>query len=105
MSSIEVTVAALQHMAADMQLPPLRKEQLVQQAIAAGRRVAPRDVMQEQPLTAALLQRCLEVLQRGAAQWRDRRDAALLSVGWSGMLRSAELVGIKWEQVPSVTVG
>ncbi len=32
-------------------------------------------------------------------QFIRMRDAAMFSVGWTGMLRCSELVGLKWEHV------
>jgi len=41
----------------------------------------------------------------GEGSYLGRRDTALMTVGWAGMFRSSQLVGIGWESVSFTSKG
>jgi len=99
LSTVEGDVAALQR---EVQLEggDLFGDTVVQLALkCAGRLAQAGGVVQKLPL----LREHMEVLLGQVAQERDAfvrcRDAALWGVGWAGMLRVSELVGLRWEHV------
>jgi integrase len=99
LTSIEAGVAALGHMAEEQGLPPPRSHPAVVAALKAAARVAPRDLQQKLPLTVPLLRAMVAYTEGLRDEWMIVRDKALFHVGFYGMFRGSELVGIRWEHV------
>jgi integrase len=99
LSSIEAGLAALGHVAQAQGLPPPRCSPLVARALKAAARVAPADVQQKLRLTVQLLGGMMEFTEGQRDEWMIVRDKVLFYVGFYGMFRGSELVGIQWQHV------
>eukprot|EP00882_Tetradesmus_deserticola_P007786 GHRQ01008196.1.p1 GENE.GHRQ01008196.1~~GHRQ01008196.1.p1 ORF type:complete len:337 (+),score=36.62 GHRQ01008196.1:408-1418(+) len=72
----------------------------VQLALKVARRLAVRHLRQKLPLAAADLVLVLNALARSPTNnFIAVRDAAIFTVGWAGLLRSSEIVGLDWQDV------
>jgi integrase len=72
----------------------------VVRALKVAARVAVRVVRRKLPLSQRLLGRCVTSLGSvTSSEFIRMRDAALFVIGWVGMFRSSELVGLRWEFV------
>ncbi|KAF6251921.1 hypothetical protein COO60DRAFT_576288 [Scenedesmus sp. NREL 46B-D3] len=107
LSTIAVTMASLRRWARQVgQCGEELETQEVQQALKVARRLAVRDQQQKLPLSAEDLVAVLEALRGTYGSSRSSssrfvavRDAAMFVVGWAGLLRSSEIVGLDWEAV------
>jgi integrase len=100
LSYIELGVSAVSRWAADQGWEGLGGEPLVVRALKVAGKLAVRGVTQKLPLSAQQLQLVVEVLGSVSSDgFLQARDEALFVVGWAGMFRSSELVGIRWEHV------
>ena len=99
LSTIRGGMAPLQRWAADdFGVPGLGHEPVVVRAMKVAARLAVRTSRQKLPLSIEQLQLAVQHLDR-LCSFIGVRDSALLQVGWAGMLRSSELVGLHWEHV------
>jgi integrase len=106
LSYIELGVSAVGRWAADQGLEGLNAERVVVRALKVAGKLALRGVEQKLPLSAKQLQWAVEALSRVSQDgFIQARDEALFVVGWAGMFRSKELVGIEWEHVHFCTSG
>jgi site-specific recombinase XerD len=99
-STIELGVYAVSSWALDLGVEGLAAELVVRRAMKVAAKLAVPLVGQKLPLDRGDLRKVVSLLQ----QWGDEdfigvRDRALFLVGWTGMFRSSELVGIHWEDV------
>jgi integrase len=101
LSTISVTMASLRRWSAQVwEFGELMDQPEVRHALKVARRLAVRDQRQKLPLAAVDLVAVLrELRQRGGSTFVTARDSALFVVGWAGLLRSSELVGLDWEDV------
>lgn len=100
LSYIELGVSAVGRWALDQGVDGLAAQPLVVRALKVAGKLVVRAVAQKLPLSARQLQWVVEALpQVSASGFIRARDEALFVVGWAGMFRSKELVGIKWEHV------
>lgn len=99
LSTIRVSVAAIQRWAADdYGMPDIGRHPCVVRAMKVASRMAVLSKRQKLPLSKAQLVRVLAHLAQDTS-FINVRDAALFQVGWAGMFRSSELVGLQWEHV------
>jgi integrase len=99
LSTIRGSVAALQRWAADDHgMPGLGHSPLVVRAMKVAARHAVLTTKQKLPFSLDQLSACVAHLD-GLQSFVGVRDSALLQVGWAGMLRSSELVELRWEHV------
>jgi integrase len=107
LSTISVTMASLRRWSTQVWgFEGLLDMPAVQRALKVARRLAVQEQRQKLPLSADDLVSVLGVLQeRGAGQFIAVRDSALFVVGWAGLLRSSELVGLDWEDVHFTETG
>jgi integrase len=99
LSTIRVGMAALQRWAADeFDMPLLAYEPLVVRAMKVAAREAVLTTRQKLPMSIDHLCDAVAYLE-GLDSFVGVRDSAMLQVGWAGMLRASELVGLAWEQV------
>lgn len=103
LSTIEVGVAAISRWAADEGLfgaeqQSLASHKLVRRAMRVAAKHAVTSVSQKRPLSRADLRVLVKHL-RSRRDFIGDRDAAMFLVGWAGMFRSAELVGIEWRDL------
>lgn len=99
LSTIRVGVAALQRWAADEHgVPGLGHSPLVVRAMKVAARHAVLTTRQKLPVSHGQMQAMVSYLE-GLHSFVGVRDSAMLQVGWAGMLRSSELVGLRWDQV------
>jgi integrase len=76
----------------------------VQHALKVARRLAVHDERQKLPLADDDLVSVVDaLLERKGGDFIAVRDSALFVVGWAGLLRSSELVGLDWEDVHFTT--
>ena len=102
-STIDGDIAAVARWAFDLGSPDLAKDVWVKQARKVAAKRAVRPVVQKLPLS----HEHLSLVARWLSGWRASpqeaflavRDRALFVVGWAGMFRSSELVGLFWEEV------
>ena len=99
LSSIEAALAVLGHEAARRGLAPPRAPPAVGGALRAAARLAPRDMPQKLPLTEPLLSKVVKYTEGLADEWMVVRGKTLFYMGFYGMFRSSELVGIRWEHL------
>jgi integrase len=100
LSTIEVGVAAVAREAAHAGVSSLTTDPVVQRALKVAAQKAVRTVDQKIPLGYGDLRLVVQSLSReGVDPYIQARDTALFTVGWTGMFRSSELVGIEWGQV------
>lgn len=100
LSTIRNSVSALQRWAADSYAQDgLGHDPLVVRAMKVAGRMAVLTKRQKLPLTAGQLKRIIDYVYRAEPAYIAARDSALFQVGWAGMLRSSELVGLCWEHV------
>ncbi|KAF6250556.1 hypothetical protein COO60DRAFT_1681721 [Scenedesmus sp. NREL 46B-D3] len=112
LSTIAVTMASLRRWARQVgQCGEELETQEVQQALKVARRLAVRDQQQKLPLSAEDLVAVLGALRGTSGGSRSGRssssssrfvavrDAGMFVVGWAGLLRSSEIVGLDWEDV------
>ena len=114
LSTIAVTMASLRRWARQVgQCGEELETQEVQQALKVARRLAVRDQQQKLPLSAEDLVAVLEALRgtygssrsgrssssSSSSRFVAVRDAAMFVLGWAGLLRSSEIVGLDWEDV------
>lgn len=100
LSYIELGVSAVSRWALDQGVEGLGSQPLVVRALKVAGKLAVRAVAQKLPLSARQLRWVVEALPRVSSDGFLRaRDEALFVVGWAGMFRSKELVGIRWEHV------
>ncbi|WIA42314.1 hypothetical protein OEZ86_008328 [Tetradesmus obliquus] len=103
LSTIEVGVAAISRWAADEGLfdaeqQSLASHKLVRRAMRIAAKHAVASVNQKRPLSRADLRVLVKHL-RSRRDFIGDRDAAMFLVGWAGMFRSAELVGVEWRDL------
>jgi integrase len=99
LSTIRGSVAALQRWAVDeFGMPGLGHSPVVVRAMKVAARWAVLTTRPKLPLSLGQLQDAVTHLD-SLESFVGVRDSALLQVGWSGMLRSSELVGLSWEHV------
>jgi len=99
LSTIRVGVAALQRWAADEYgVVNLGQDPWVVRAMKVAARLAVLTTQPKLPLSAAQLGALVRQLD-AAQSFIGTRDGAMFQVGWAGMLRSSELVGLCWEHV------
>ena len=99
LSTIRGSVAALQRWAADdFGMPGLAHEPVVVRAMKVVARHAVLATRPKLPLSPAQLAAAVHYLA-GLDSFVGVRDSAMLQVGWAGMLRSSELVGLQWQHV------
>ena len=94
-------MAALQRWAADsFGVDSLGQDPLVIRAMKVAGRLAVLTKRQKLPLSAEQLSRVVMYLNSGKeGAYIAVRDNAMFQLGWAGMLRSSELVGLQWQQV------
>jgi len=106
LSTIEQGVYAVQRWGADLGIEQLAANSEVQRALKVAARLAVPTGRQKLPLDRRDLRLAVyELASRGQQDYVSVRDRAMLLLGWSGMFRSSELVGIDWEHVPSASQG
>jgi site-specific recombinase XerD len=107
LSTIAVTMASLRRWARQQwQCGEVMEMQEVQQALKVARRLAVQDTRHKLPLAADDLLAVLDSLQQTAGtQFTAIRDAAMFVIGWAGLLRSSEIVGLDWENVHFIASG
>jgi site-specific recombinase XerD len=107
LSSIAVTMASLRRWARQQwQCGEVMEAQEVQQALKVARRLAVQEQRQKLPLAADDLLAVVDSLGGTAGgKFTAVRDAAMFVVGWAGLLRSSEIVGLDWEDVHFTTGG
>ena len=72
----------------------------MQRALKVAARLAVPAGRQKLPLSRSDLRRAVyELASRGQEDYVGVRDRALLLLGWAGMFRSSELVGVDWEHI------
>jgi len=99
LSTIRGNMAALQRWAADdFGLATLGHAPVVVRAMKVAARLAVQTTRPKLPLSVTQLQAVVRHLE-GLCSFVGVRDGAMLQVGWAGMLRSSELVGLHWEHV------
>jgi site-specific recombinase XerC len=99
LSTIRVSVAALQRWAADeFGTPGLGHSPLVVRAMKLAARWAVLTTRPKLPLSMGQLQSAVTHLE-GLESFVGVRDSAMFQVGWCGMLRASELVGLSWEHL------
>jgi site-specific recombinase XerD len=100
LSTIEQGVYAVSRWALDLGVEGLAAELEVRRAMKVAAKLAVPSGQQKLPLDRRDLAAVADMLQkRGSWDFLGARDRALFLVGWSGMFRSSELVGISWEDV------
>jgi integrase len=83
-----------------MQNCEVMEAQEVQQGLKVARRLAVQDKRQKLPLAAEDLVAVLDCLgSRGGSRFTAVQDAAMFVVGWAGLLRRSEIVGLDSEDV------
>lgn len=99
LSTIRVSVAAVQRWAADeFGMADFGRHPLVLRAMKVAARRAVLVTRQKLPLSVGQLRAVVQQLSEDPA-FIAVRDSALFQVGWAGMLRSSELVGLQWEHL------
>jgi site-specific recombinase XerC len=99
-STIEQGLYAVSRWARDMGVDGLAAERQVQQAMKVAAKLAVPVVRQKLPLDRGDLKKMMQQLAwEGDDYFVGVRDRALFLVGWTGMFRVSELVGICWEDV------
>jgi integrase len=100
LSTIEQGVYAVSRWAQGKGVEGLAAALVVRQAMKVAAKLAVPAGRQKLPLDRQDLPAAVRVLQKqGARDFVGVRDRALFLVGWAGMFRSSELVGISWEDV------
>ena len=99
LSTIRVSVAALQRWAADeFGMPGLGHSPLVVRAMKVAALWAVLTTRPKLPLSVGQLEKAVTHLD-SLESFVGVRDSAMFQVGWCGMLRASELVGLSWEHV------
>ena len=99
-STIAGGVSALGRWALDVGAGALMDEPLVRRALKVAQKRAWRAVVQKLPLSLEDLRELLRAMGLWEGdEYRRVRDSALFLVGWAGMFRSSELVGLSWSSV------
>jgi integrase len=99
LSTIRGSITAIQRWAADdYGMPDIGHQPCVVRALKVASWLAVLCKRQKLPLSKVQLLRVLAFLARDPT-FINVRDAALFQVGWAGMFRSSELVGLHWEHV------
>jgi integrase len=98
LATIRAGIAAVKaaHEAADIKLETSHR--LIRDALRGARKRKPEVQLQAAPIRAELL---VEVMSNLGSSPRDRRDAALLALGYVFARRSSEVVGLDYEQLGS----
>lgn len=106
LSYIELGVSAVSRWGADQGMEGLSLDPVVVRALKVAGKLAVRGVVQKLPLSARQLLAAVKALPLVSGDaFIQARDEALFVVGWAGMFRSSELVGIQWEHVHFCTNG
>ncbi|WIA28653.1 hypothetical protein OEZ86_011189 [Tetradesmus obliquus] len=99
-STIEQGVYAVARWALDVGQEGLASELVVRRAMKVAAKLAVPAGRQKLPLDRRELRAVVSSLQaRGRRDFIGVRDAALFLLGWTGMFRSSELVGIDWDDL------
>jgi integrase len=99
LSTIEQGVYAVQRWGLDLGVEALAADREVQRALKVAARLAVPG-QQKLPLDRRDLRKVVaELAGWGPSNYIGVRDRALFLVGWAGMFRSSELVGVRWEHV------
>ena len=106
-STVEQGAYAVARWGTDVGVDGLIGHREVQRAMAVVAKVAtPAGAGQKLPLDRRDLRKVVYDLGAlGDNSFLGRRDTALLIVGWAGMFRSSELVGIRWDHVSFTSKG
>lgn len=106
-STVEQGAYAIARWGTDVGVDGLIGHREVQRAMAVVAKVAtPAGAGQKLPLDRRDLRKVVYDLGAlGDNSFLGRRDTALLIVGWAGMFRSSELVGISWDNVSFTSKG
>jgi integrase len=100
LSTIEQGVYAVQRWGSDLGLEPVSRHGEVRRALKVAAKVAVPAGRQKLPLDRRDLRSIVyEMASRGQQDYVAVRDRALMLLGWAGMFRSSELVGIEWEHL------
>lgn len=102
LSTIAVTMSGLRRWAADeWGSDSVVDDSGVQRALKVARRLAVQDTRQKLPLSAEDLIKVVRHLAsaKSLAAYTAVRDSAMFVIGWAGMLRSSEIVGLEWRDV------
>eukprot|EP00882_Tetradesmus_deserticola_P008231 GHRQ01008676.1.p1 GENE.GHRQ01008676.1~~GHRQ01008676.1.p1 ORF type:complete len:348 (-),score=64.88 GHRQ01008676.1:210-1253(-) len=99
-STIELGVYAVARWVLDAGMEGLASELVVRRALKVAAKLAVPTGKQKLPLDRQDLRLVVAALrERGRQDFVGVRDAALFLLGWTGMFRSSELVGIDWDVV------
>jgi integrase len=105
LSTIEGDVAALSREARS-QGWDLSGEPMIKQALKCASRLAGvGGPHQKLPLLAEHMRRLLRQVAQRTDTFLRARDTALFTIGWAGMFRVSELVGLRWEHIQSFPTG
>lgn len=100
LSTIEQGVYAVQRWGADLGIEQLAADAEVKRALKVAAKLAVPSGRQKLPLDRRDLREVVyELASRGQQDYIAVRDRALMLLGWSGMFRSSELVGIEWQHI------
>jgi integrase len=100
LSTIEQGVYAVQRWGVDLGMDPMSSDKEVQRASKVAAKIAVPAGSQKLPLDRRDLRSVVyELASRGQTDYVAVRDRALFLLGWAGMFRSSELVGIDWADV------
>lgn len=100
LSTIEQGVYAVARWGADLGCEALANDGEVKRALKVAAKLAVPKGKQKLPLDRRDLRRVVYALaDRGRADFQGVRDRALFLLGWVGMFRSSELVGVTWRDV------
>lgn len=100
LSTIEQGVYAVARWGADLGREQLASDPEVRRALKVAAKLAVPKGLQKLPLDRRDLRRVVyHLADRGDHEFVGVRDRALFLLGWVGMFRSSELVGVRWRDV------
>jgi len=106
LSTIEQGVYAVARWGADLGSGQLANDGEVRRALKVAAKLAVPKGRQKLPLDRRDLRRIVyELAARGDADFTGVRDRAMFLLGWVGMFRSSELVGVDWQDLSFAETG